>query len=108
MDGIRLCSGWGENPCRRWQARPGHQVREAALAEYAKVGCVACEFSTRLALGEIEISSGRTAAGRSRLSSLENDARGKSFLLIAVHVNMLEVKVSFKSIVVLTKVQIKK
>ena len=56
---------------------------EARLVQYEKAGCVECLFSMRLALGEIEISSGRTAAGRIRLTSLENDARSRHFLLIS-------------------------
>ncbi len=56
---------------------------ESRLSEYLKAGCVQCQFDTRLALGEVEMNSGRIAAGRARLHSLEKDARDKGFLLIA-------------------------
>jgi hypothetical protein len=44
---------------------------------------VQCQFTTRLALGQVEMESGKLAAGRSRLSALEKDVRDKGFLLIA-------------------------
>lgn len=37
----------------------------------------------QLALGEIEMKSGKAAAGRARLEALEKDATAKGFLLIA-------------------------
>jgi hypothetical protein len=37
----------------------------------------------RLALGEIQIKSGRSAAVRAELKALEHDAKAKGFLLIA-------------------------
>jgi serine/threonine protein kinase/tetratricopeptide (TPR) repeat protein len=40
-------------------------------------------YEARLAMGEIEMSSGRTAEGSRRLSALEHDASSKGFLLIA-------------------------
>jgi serine/threonine protein kinase/tetratricopeptide (TPR) repeat protein/TolB-like protein len=53
-----------------------------ALAEAKKAGLVPLEFEARLALGKVEMKS-RHSAGRTRLASLEQDARGKGFLLIA-------------------------
>ncbi len=41
------------------------------------------QSSDRLALGEIEMKSAQTAAGRARLEALEKDATAKGFLLIA-------------------------
>ncbi len=41
------------------------------------------EFEVRLALGEIEMKSGRLASGQSRLRRLKQDAEAKGFLLIA-------------------------
>ena len=41
------------------------------------------ELDARLALGEIEMRSRQTAAGRARLEALEKDATGKGFLHIA-------------------------
>jgi serine/threonine protein kinase/tetratricopeptide (TPR) repeat protein len=46
-------------------------------------GYVGCTFEARLALGEVEMKTGHDAAGRARLSTLEEDARGKGFHLIA-------------------------
>ena len=41
------------------------------------------EFAARLGLGEVEIASGRAAAGRARLETLQKDATAKGFLLVA-------------------------
>jgi hypothetical protein len=46
-------------------------------------GFAAVELDADLALGEVEIASGQTAQGRSRLESVERQARSKGFLLIA-------------------------
>ena len=56
---------------------------EAIIPEAAKLGFVEDEFEARLAIGEIEIESGRAAAGRARLAALERDAAARGFLLIA-------------------------
>jgi hypothetical protein len=53
------------------------------LDEAIRDGLVSYEFEIRLALGEIEMKSGKTAAGLARLKSLERDATSKGFLLIA-------------------------
>ena len=53
------------------------------IARAAKLGCVSCEFQSRLALGEIEIKSEQTATGRYHLAVLEHDATAKGFFLIA-------------------------
>ncbi len=64
--------------------RVGAEKRCAALlADSAKRGFVAQQLDLALALGEIEIASGKTAAGRARLEALEKEAREKGFLLIA-------------------------
>jgi DNA-binding winged helix-turn-helix (wHTH) protein/tetratricopeptide (TPR) repeat protein len=55
----------------------------AALAESTKYGFVPYEFESRLALGQAETRSGKTAAGRARLASLGKDATAKGFALIA-------------------------
>jgi hypothetical protein len=47
------------------------------------IGCDGLEFETRLALGDIEMTSGRSAAGRLRLEELESEARGRGFGLVA-------------------------
>jgi eukaryotic-like serine/threonine-protein kinase len=56
---------------------------EAMLAQAKKHGFVGYQLEARLVLGEIEMKSSQTAAGRARLAALEKDARAKGFLLIA-------------------------
>jgi tetratricopeptide (TPR) repeat protein/tRNA A-37 threonylcarbamoyl transferase component Bud32 len=56
---------------------------KATLAETEKYGFVGAQFAARLALGEIEMKSGQTIAGRARLEALEKDATEKGFTLIA-------------------------
>jgi eukaryotic-like serine/threonine-protein kinase len=68
---------------RAAEGKPAIQYGETLLAEYSRAGCVECQFNTRLALGEVEMNSGKATAGRVRLSSLEKDARDRGFLLIA-------------------------
>ncbi len=53
------------------------------VAEAAKYGFVGFEFEARLVLGEVEMKSGNTAAGRALLATLEEEATAKGFLLIA-------------------------
>ena len=53
------------------------------LDESTRDGLVNNQFEIRLALGEIEMKSGKTASGVARLKSLEKDASSKGFLLIA-------------------------
>jgi class 3 adenylate cyclase/Tfp pilus assembly protein PilF/TolB-like protein len=53
------------------------------LDESTRDGLVSYQFEIRLALGEIEMKSGKTASGVARLKSLERDATAKGFLLIA-------------------------
>jgi len=47
------------------------------------MGLLGYAFEARLALGEIEMSSGNRAAGRGRLESLQKDANQKGLGLIA-------------------------
>jgi hypothetical protein len=56
---------------------------EAVLAEAKKYGYLIYEYQARLALGEAEMKSGKTAAGKARLAALDKDATGTGFLLIA-------------------------
>jgi hypothetical protein len=55
---------------------------EALIAE-AKFRLTSAEFEARLALGEIEMKSSKTAAERARLAALEKEATAKGFLLVA-------------------------
>jgi len=54
-------------------------VRETA----ARQGYAGLELEARLRLGEVELHSGKTAVGRSRLEQLVKDARAKDFTLIS-------------------------
>jgi tetratricopeptide (TPR) repeat protein len=56
---------------------------ETVRREALTTGAAGLEFDARLALGEIEISSGRIANGRARLAALEQDARARGFGLVA-------------------------
>jgi hypothetical protein len=55
----------------------------SVLAEATKTGFVGDQLEVRLALGEIEMKSGKTNAGRARLAALEKEAAKKDFLLVA-------------------------
>jgi eukaryotic-like serine/threonine-protein kinase len=53
------------------------------FAEAARTGWVDHELEARLAAGEIELASGRAAAGRARLAALAKDAAARGFGLVA-------------------------
>ncbi|HZQ24883.1 MAG TPA: protein kinase [Terriglobales bacterium] len=53
------------------------------LDEQKKYGYLGYEYMTRLTIGELEMKSGKVAAGRARLESLEKEAGQKGFRLIA-------------------------
>jgi ATP/maltotriose-dependent transcriptional regulator MalT len=55
---------------------------EGSVAELTKVHRVYDRFEGRLALGDIEVKSGKTASGKARLVALEKDATTQGFLLI--------------------------
>ena len=55
----------------------------AILAEANRTGFLEYQLKARLALGETEMSSGKTTAGHTRLIALKKDATAKGFLLIA-------------------------
>jgi serine/threonine protein kinase/predicted negative regulator of RcsB-dependent stress response len=56
---------------------------EGAIAEAERFGFVGLHYEARLALGEIEMKSGKTGAGRFRLHAVEKDATTQGFQLIA-------------------------
>ena len=66
-------------------ASPADAVKDLQkiLAETVKYRYLPFEFEIRLALGAIEMQSGRVVAGRARLETLEKDAHAKGFLRIA-------------------------
>ncbi len=53
------------------------------LAEASRAGLVSYQLEIRLALGEIEVKSGKAVLGRARLEALEKEAAAKGFGLIA-------------------------
>jgi eukaryotic-like serine/threonine-protein kinase len=53
------------------------------LTEATKYGYLVYEYQARLALGEVEMKSGKATAGRARLAALDKDATRTGFLLIA-------------------------
>jgi tetratricopeptide (TPR) repeat protein/predicted Ser/Thr protein kinase len=59
------------------------KILDETLAEATKANLLYYQYDARLALGELEIKSGKVAAGRAQLTTLERDAEGKGFLLIA-------------------------
>jgi serine/threonine protein kinase/tetratricopeptide (TPR) repeat protein len=56
---------------------------DAALATATKSGLMAWKFEALLAIGELEMRSGKVSAGRAHLTVLEKDATAKGFLLVA-------------------------
>jgi tetratricopeptide (TPR) repeat protein len=57
---------------------------QVVIADMTRLGLVAVQFEARLALGEIQIKSPKSAtAGQETLSALEKDATAKGFLFIA-------------------------
>ena len=67
----------------RGLTEPARQALMSILAEATRTGFLEYQFEARLALGEVEIRSGRVAAGKTRLTTLQKDAQAKGFLLIA-------------------------
>ena len=67
----------------RGLTEPARQALMSILAEATRTGFLEYQFEARLALGEVEIRSGRVAAGQTRLTTLQKDAQAKGFLLIA-------------------------
>jgi serine/threonine protein kinase/tetratricopeptide (TPR) repeat protein len=56
---------------------------ELTRSETVHYGYISHQFDTRLALGEIEMDSGNTRAGRAGLIALQKEAEAKGFALIA-------------------------
>jgi hypothetical protein len=56
---------------------------QQVLAESARTGLLNYAFEARLALGELDMTSGNSTAGRGRLESLRKDANDRGFGLIA-------------------------
>ena len=62
------------------KARP---ALDGAIAETGRFGFLALNYEARLALGQIQMNSGKTGAGRFTLHAVEKDATTQGFLLIA-------------------------
>jgi len=56
---------------------------EGIVAEAARSQAGSTAFEARLVLGELELKSGKTASGASRLTALEKEATAKGFMLVA-------------------------
>jgi serine/threonine protein kinase/tetratricopeptide (TPR) repeat protein len=56
---------------------------ETVLTDATKYGFIGYELEAKLALGEIEMNSGKTAAGRVQLASLQKEAVANGFLSIS-------------------------
>ncbi len=56
---------------------------ESALAEANKAGLVGFQFESRLALGEVAMSSGKIGEGRAMLDLLKQEAGARGFTLVA-------------------------
>src|SRR5262249_31945766 len=56
---------------------------QTVVEDASKAGFVGFQLEARLALGELELKSGKAEQGRKRLQALAQEAAAKSFLLIA-------------------------
>jgi tetratricopeptide (TPR) repeat protein/predicted Ser/Thr protein kinase len=59
------------------------KILDEALSEATKANLLYFQYDARLALGELEIKSGKVAAAQRRLTALEKEAESRGFLLIA-------------------------
>jgi ATP/maltotriose-dependent transcriptional regulator MalT len=90
----RALAGKSQDPEIRWrtaiaEARinsTGPAARkelDAVVAKSRELGYRGVELDARLALAEIEMKAGQTAAGRAHLAAIEADAKAKGYNLIA-------------------------
>ncbi len=79
--GLRITEGRVAAASR--QTATAARTIEATRLEAVKAGLVGVELEARLALGELEMKSARSAAGRARLELLEKTASARGFGLIA-------------------------
>jgi tetratricopeptide (TPR) repeat protein len=65
--------------------RPAEALQNlgGTITQAHKLGFIPFEFEARLAQGEIELKSGKSAAGRAHLATIEKDGTARGFLLIA-------------------------
>ncbi len=67
----------------RGKSTAARKALESVVTEAGRDGYLEFEYEARLDLGKNEVQSGNRPAGRKRLQQLQDDARGKNFLLIA-------------------------
>jgi eukaryotic-like serine/threonine-protein kinase len=103
MQHARSLAARSQNPAIRWAtaivwARIGTAAKDAAhsafgiaarkeltaiIAKSRELGYRGIELDARLALAEIEMKAGQTAAGRAHLTAIEGDAKPKGYNLVA-------------------------
>jgi DNA-binding winged helix-turn-helix (wHTH) protein/tetratricopeptide (TPR) repeat protein len=94
IEHARSLAGKSQAPETRWRTAiaaarvnsTGPAVRkelDAVLAKSRELGYRGVELDARLALAEIEMKAGQTAAGRAHLAAIEADAKSKGYNLIA-------------------------
>ena len=79
----RVQAAASTNPATRTNPAGSLRKLQLILDEARKFGFFELELEGELAIGEIEMRSGRTATGRARLAALEKTARAKAYVLIA-------------------------
>jgi len=72
----------GENLARSAVAEAARHELSTIIAKSRELGYVGIELDARLALAEIEMKAGQTAAGRAHLTAIEADAKPRGYLLI--------------------------
>jgi tetratricopeptide (TPR) repeat protein len=94
IEHARSLAGKSQAPETRWRtaiaaarvnstSTAARKELDAAVAKSRELGYRGVELDARLALAEIEIKAGQTAAGRAHLSAIEADAKSKGYHLIA-------------------------
>ena len=101
MEHARALAGKSQNPEVRWRTgiaaarlyvagkdnaasrMAAQKELKAIVAKSRELGYRGIELDARLALAEIEIKEGQTAAGRAHLAAIESDAKAKGYQLIA-------------------------
>jgi len=73
----------GENNGRSASGIAAQKELNAAIAKSRELGYRGIELDARLALAEIEIKEGQTAAARERLAAIESEANAKGYHLVA-------------------------
>jgi hypothetical protein len=72
----------------RLKILPGPRKTGAALSEATKANLLYHQYDAQVALGEVEIKSGKTSAGY----ALNKDSTSKGFLIIAGKVDKAEIR----------------